>query len=151
MIATVKKYAAPPKKMDPAAIMTDLDKDRRAKALEALQYRKWKQGDVYAPHDLSAVEMKKWRGRSKPTTDVFDVLAINPLNEYKVCGSPDSFSMRPPADNLDLIELFHDVGIHDALGSNQAPKRHRLTEREPAANRQSHSKSYWDGVNAKCA
>ena len=86
MHATIRKYSpsAQPKKIDQAAITTAYDKERRAKGLEALQYRKWKQGDVYAPHDLSPVELKKWRSRSKPTTDVFDVLAINPLNEYKV-------------------------------------------------------------------
>jgi small subunit ribosomal protein S18 len=52
-------------------------------------YRRWKSGDVYAPHDLSAAEQNKWkRGRMTPQTDAFDVLGINPINEYKVrrCG-----------------------------------------------------------------
>ena len=63
------------------------EKMRRNKSLEALQYRRWKQGDVYAPHDLSPAEMKKWRQRSRRAVDVFDVLAINPINEYKVRSS----------------------------------------------------------------
>ena len=45
--------------------------------------REWKTGDVYAPHDLSAAEMRKWSKRHQPTTDVFDVLSINPLTLYK--------------------------------------------------------------------
>jgi len=45
--------------------------------------RRWRAGDVYAPHDLSAVEMAKWKSRSKPERDVFDVLAFNPLDEYR--------------------------------------------------------------------
>lgn len=50
-------------------------------------YRRWHSGDVYAPHDLSAVEQKKWKsGRMTPQTDAFDVLGINPINEYKVRG-----------------------------------------------------------------
>ncbi|KAH6644001.1 ribosomal protein S18 [Boeremia exigua] len=47
-------------------------------------YRKWQAGDVYAPHDLSGAEQKKWKyGRNKPQSDAFDVLGINPVNEYK--------------------------------------------------------------------
>ncbi|KAL1794405.1 mitochondrial 37S ribosomal protein bS18m [Alternaria dauci] len=47
-------------------------------------YRKWQPGDVYAPHDLSGAEQKKWKyGRKKPQQDAFDVLGINPVLEYK--------------------------------------------------------------------
>lgn len=46
--------------------------------------RRWKTGDVYAPHDLSEVEMKKWKKRGKPAVDVFDVLELDPLVEYRV-------------------------------------------------------------------
>ncbi|MCJ1366189.1 hypothetical protein MMC16_005315 [Acarospora aff. strigata] len=52
-------------------------------ALQKLATRRWKAGDVYAPHDLSAIEMKKWKRGGRPTTDSFDALAMNPLNEYK--------------------------------------------------------------------
>ncbi|KAH8820841.1 ribosomal protein-like protein S18 [Xylogone sp. PMI_703] len=45
--------------------------------------RRWKPGDVYAPHDLTGVEMQKWRQRRNPETDVFDILDLNPLDEYK--------------------------------------------------------------------
>lgn len=46
--------------------------------------RRWKEGDVYAPHDLSEVEMQKWRRRDRPAYDVFDVLHMNPLDNYRV-------------------------------------------------------------------
>lgn len=50
--------------------------------------RRWKTGDVYAPHDLSEVEMKKWKMRGKPTVDVFDVLELDPMVEYRVSVCP---------------------------------------------------------------
>jgi hypothetical protein len=56
----------------------------RSTDLERMMTRKWKVGDIYAPHDLSPAEMKKWRTRVKPSRDPFDVLAINPIHEYKV-------------------------------------------------------------------
>ncbi|PQE04755.1 ribosomal S18 protein [Rutstroemia sp. NJR-2017a BBW] len=46
--------------------------------------RKWKLGDIYAPHDLSDVEMAKWKKKAKVTHDVFDVIGFNPLEQYKV-------------------------------------------------------------------
>ncbi|RDW91091.1 hypothetical protein BP5796_02256 [Coleophoma crateriformis] len=45
--------------------------------------RRWRAGDVYAPHDLSDVEMAKWKRRSRPEYDAFDVLDMDPLMEYK--------------------------------------------------------------------
>ena len=49
--------------------------------------RRWRAGDVYAPHDLSAAEMSKWKERMKPQYDAFDTLDLNPLDEYKVYSS----------------------------------------------------------------
>ncbi|KAG5984710.1 hypothetical protein E4U43_006160, partial [Claviceps pusilla] len=45
--------------------------------------RRWAAGDVYSPHDLSPVEMQKWRKRSLRKNDVVDVLGIRPLDMYK--------------------------------------------------------------------
>lgn len=56
-----------------------------SRALERYQTREWKAGDLYAPHDLSPAEMKKWRKRYSPSTDAFDALNLNPLDLYKVC------------------------------------------------------------------
>ena len=48
-------------------------------------WRKWKVGDVYAPHDLTGPEQAKWKkSRQLPKSDAFDALGIDPLNEYKV-------------------------------------------------------------------
>lgn len=55
-----------------------------SKALERFQTRDWKAGDVYAPHDLSPAEMKKWGKRKSPSRDAFDALNLNPLDLYKV-------------------------------------------------------------------
>ena len=50
--------------------------------------RRWKAGDVYAPHDLSGVEMAKWkkiRRKGKSKWDVMDQLGMDPREHYKVC------------------------------------------------------------------
>ena len=61
-----------------------LESERREQ-FQRQMYRKWQAGDVYAPHDLTGAEQRKWKmGRKKPQQDAFDVLGINPLNEYKV-------------------------------------------------------------------
>ncbi|PTB40929.1 uncharacterized protein TrAFT101_006078 [Trichoderma asperellum] len=45
--------------------------------------RRWDAGDVYSPHDMSPVEMQKWRKRSPRGGDVVDALGIRPLDMYK--------------------------------------------------------------------
>lgn len=58
---------------------------RERQSFQKHMYRKWNTGDVYAPHDLSGVEQKKWKlARKTPSSDVFDTLGINPVTEYKV-------------------------------------------------------------------
>ncbi|KAJ5475013.1 hypothetical protein N7539_008079 [Penicillium diatomitis] len=54
-----------------------------SRALEKFQTRDWKAGDVYAPHDLSPAEMKKWGKRKSPSRDAFDALNLNPLELYR--------------------------------------------------------------------
>lgn len=46
--------------------------------------RRWETGDIYAPHDLSPEELKKWKGKTRNNYDVFDLLTMNPIDEYKV-------------------------------------------------------------------
>lgn len=58
--------------------------DWLGKSLNKQVYRRWQTGDVYAPHDLSPVEMQKWRTKGRPETDAFDALDMNPIDEYKV-------------------------------------------------------------------
>lgn len=80
---TVRDYDAYRESLD------DVGRKQRAKDLERQMPRtwKWQVGDVYAPHDLSPVEAAKWRQRKSSQRDVFDMLGINPLHEYKVCVS----------------------------------------------------------------
>ncbi|KAF9694864.1 hypothetical protein EKO04_006766 [Ascochyta lentis] len=60
-----------------------IESERRSQ-FQRQMYRKWQPGDVYSPHDLTGAEQKKWKfGRKKPQSDAFDVLGINPINEYK--------------------------------------------------------------------
>lgn len=49
-------------------------------------HRRWRVGDVYAPHDLTGIEMAKWKKRGKVTRDVFDIVAFDPIatGSYKV-------------------------------------------------------------------
>ncbi|OBT97481.2 hypothetical protein VE01_04395 [Pseudogymnoascus verrucosus] len=61
----------------------DLARHKMATKVTKQISRRWKTGDVYAPHDLSEVEMKKWKQRGKPAVDVFDVLELDPLVEYR--------------------------------------------------------------------
>ncbi|KAF2845392.1 ribosomal protein S18 [Plenodomus tracheiphilus IPT5] len=60
-----------------------VESERRAQFQRQI-YRRWQPGDVYAPHDLSGPEQKKWKyGTKRPTEDAFDILGINPILEYK--------------------------------------------------------------------
>ncbi|KAK0387388.1 hypothetical protein NLU13_5700 [Sarocladium strictum] len=45
--------------------------------------RRWQAGDVYAPHDLSSVEMRKWKKKSGRAGDLVDALNLSPLDLYK--------------------------------------------------------------------
>ncbi|ROW09988.1 hypothetical protein VPNG_06525 [Cytospora leucostoma] len=64
-----------------------LDERTKAQAvredLSRQMTRNWKPGDVYAPHDLSSVEMLKWRQPKQPTKDIIDVLGLNPIDHYR--------------------------------------------------------------------
>ncbi|KAE9969196.1 hypothetical protein BLS_005455 [Venturia inaequalis] len=55
--------------------------------------RKWKEGDVYAPHDLSIGEAKKWKKIvRRPEKDCFDMLGKNPMLFYKNLPLLDHFT-----------------------------------------------------------
>ncbi|OAQ61744.1 ribosomal protein S18 [Pochonia chlamydosporia 170] len=96
------KRAPPTRNMRPgeaAAKMmksyTDKQNRSRLESIEALRNsknsadylkqmpRRWESGDVYSPHDLSPVEMQKWRKRSPRSSDIVDALGIRPLDMYK--------------------------------------------------------------------
>ena len=66
----------------------DLERGEHHRAMEKSFTRDWNGGDVYAPHDLTGAEARKWKAKKAPTTDVFDSLSLNPLDCYKVLLSP---------------------------------------------------------------
>ncbi|EMR61792.1 putative 37s ribosomal protein s18 protein [Eutypa lata UCREL1] len=45
--------------------------------------RRWRPGDVYAPHDLSPSEMGKWRRNRARQQDLVDILGLKPLDMYR--------------------------------------------------------------------
>ncbi|KAI1145896.1 ribosomal protein S18 [Nemania diffusa] len=45
--------------------------------------RRWRTGDVYAPHDMSPSEMAKWRRSTARKQDVVDLLGLRPLDMYR--------------------------------------------------------------------
>ena len=131
--------------------METLQKDGQARDLEKLQTRKWKQGDVYAPHDLTPAEMYKWKTRGRPTMDAFDALAINPLNEYKVSVFLSPYELMYSVIVLMRrlsTELFYHVRVHDPNGENKAFERYRLTASQSKTGCEGHQKSYWDRTYA---
>ena len=65
---------------------SELKREARKRDLMTMSTRNWKGGDVYSPHDLSLVEIRRWKGRTRPEVDVFDTLALDPLGEWKVSG-----------------------------------------------------------------
>ena len=46
--------------------------------------RRWREGDLYAPHDLSEVEAAKWRKMTTVQRDLVDLLGLRPLDMYAV-------------------------------------------------------------------
>ena len=50
--------------------------------------RRWRPGDVYAPHDLSPAEMGKWRRARARDRDLVDMLGLKPLDMYRVSRLP---------------------------------------------------------------
>ncbi|KAF4630429.1 hypothetical protein G7Y89_g7714 [Cudoniella acicularis] len=73
----------------------DLEQHKKTVGLGRQLTRKFKAGDVYAPHDLSSIEMEKYRKRQRPHLDCFDVLGLNPLDHYRVSStSPDAIKFK---------------------------------------------------------
>ena len=71
-------------------------------AIEKQNTRRWRAGDVYAPHDLSSIEMKKWKQRRMVKGDAFEALNLDPRSEYKVCGNPLFCSLWPSGPDRDI-------------------------------------------------
>lgn len=118
--------------------------------LERQMTRRWKVGDVYAPHDLSGVEMSKWKQvqqKGRPKKDVFDMLRINPLAHYKVWLV--LWLSRCMKAN-EGAEFRHDVRVHDRDGTDQECWRHWASSGQPEEDCQSCTESYRSRTHAEC-
>jgi len=83
---TVREVARAREQREREQQLKDMTRGYTRRELEQQQTRRWRPGDVYAPHDLSGVEMAKWkrvRRQPKARADVLDQLGMNPLQHYK--------------------------------------------------------------------
>ncbi len=84
LLESARRRSATQADVTRSSTTADLNRYNNGAALSKQITRRFKAGDVYAPHDLSAVEMAKWKKRAKPQHDVFDVLDFKPLDNYRV-------------------------------------------------------------------
>ena len=93
-----------------------LQRDWTREDLERQVTRRWRVGDVYAPHDLSGAEAAKWkklRRKGKTQIDVLDQLGINPKQHYKASGNarnPLTESAYIPQNFSMMSEYMTDMG-----------------------------------------
>ncbi|KAF4951781.1 hypothetical protein FGADI_7244 [Fusarium gaditjirri] len=88
--------------------------------------RRWEAGDVYSPHDLSPVEMQKWRKKTVRNNDVIDALGISPLDMYKA-------------------QLLSYRALHINLWDDKPLQPHTSSARQPAQGGQDGSPSTGHG------
>lgn len=105
--------------------------------------RRWREGDVFTPHDLSANEMRKWRKRLGRKEDVLEIVGVNPLDHYRV-GFPVSpipflcvagWDIRREGELTGTAEPHPHLGLHQLHGPRPALQRHGPQPPEPAQGR----------------
>lgn len=69
-------------------VMTDLQQKVLHTDYMRQMPRRFETGDVYAPHDLSPVEMRKWRKWTTESRDLVDLLGLSPVDMYRVSSFP---------------------------------------------------------------
>ncbi|KAH8676726.1 hypothetical protein BGZ60DRAFT_403265 [Tricladium varicosporioides] len=80
---TNKYTSTPLPSANRAETLEEIKSSALGQELGRLITRRWKVGDVYAPHDLSAVEMDKWQKKGRPLHDALDALNLKPLDHYR--------------------------------------------------------------------
>lgn len=55
--------------------------------------RRWQDGEVYAPHDLSEVEARKWKKVTNVQRDLVDMLGLRPVDMYSVSALPPALEV----------------------------------------------------------
>ena len=84
----------------PSSLIDTVAQEKRNSGYSRMITRKWNEGDVYAPHDMSGAEMRKGR-RSRRMPDLVDRYKIRPLDMYKVSFS--GFFLRGGGGETDVI------------------------------------------------
>ncbi|KAI2606414.1 ribosomal protein S18 [Hypoxylon fragiforme] len=64
-------------------ILEEMQQSNQNEGYSRQMTRRWKVGDVYAPHDLSPAEMGKWRRNQARQKDRVDMLGLHPLDMYR--------------------------------------------------------------------
>jgi small subunit ribosomal protein S18 len=116
--------------------------------------RRWKAGDVYAPHDMSAGEMGKWRRTSARKQDLVDLLGLHPLDMYRNFSVMSEF-MTPHGRMKRAVETgLRPVNqrkmakaVRRAIGLGLHPSVHRHPElllREVVRQRPQHMATIFD-------
>jgi hypothetical protein len=158
-VSIAKFSTAPAKHAESGFGVTSMPPDRRAesrrqerldtdtRALERNYTRDWKAGDVYAPHDLSAAEARKWKKRQRPSTDAFDALSMNPLDCYKVSSIIKSL----PILLIKRPELLDYGRIHDGNGTNQAFSGYRFASGQSAQDSEGYPTCNCCWIDAECS
>ncbi|KAK4498594.1 hypothetical protein PRZ48_011253 [Zasmidium cellare] len=136
------------------AALADLRRAYTRKDLEMQLHRRWKAGDVYAPHDLSGAEAAKWKKTSKKPRpsgkhrDVLDQLGVNPLHYYtnfSIMGeyttemgkirSGRETGLRPVNQRKMAKAIRRAKGVGLLMpGTHAHPEVLRLQETDPARN-----------------
>jgi small subunit ribosomal protein S18 len=98
---------------------------RENRLMEKFQTREWKAGDIYAPHDLSPAEMKKWNKRNPPTSDVFDAVNLNPLDVYKVRTGRKVAVVNDWKTGLIILFAFQNFSIMSEYMTDMGRIKHR--------------------------
>lgn len=120
--------------------------------------RRWREGDVFTPHDLTGNEMRKWRKRVGRTEDVFDLVGINPLDHYRVSIYPSLLSnlrRRPElvgaCNRLTrTAELHPDFRLYERHGPHYALEPDGPAPPEPAQDGQDHPPGHGHGHPPQC-
>ncbi|KAK8089817.1 ribosomal protein s18 [Apiospora hydei] len=71
--------------------------------------RRWREGELYAPHDLSEVEAAKWRKMTNVQRDQVDMLGLRPLDMYSVGLPPQplfAHLLRQDSPNFSVVSEY---------------------------------------------
>lgn len=95
--------------------------------------------------------MQKWKRRGRPECDVFDLLDMNPVEEYKVCCFSLQLRNRDNGNTDGCAEFCDHERIYDAYGEDNGFYGDRPEESQSKEDCEGYKEEYWAGVDAECA